>query len=81
MDKGIASQYVQFFKTNAGVDLVNRLKMAEAEYMRQGLQASTIEGKGIAMSKQGAIYAVRTMLDDLAKVNPNNAKVKLSKDA
>lgn len=67
MDKGTQAEYVQFLKSKAGIDLVNRLKTTEATYMMQGMKSDTIEGKGISMAKMGSVYAIRTMLDDLAK--------------
>lgn len=67
MDEGVQGQYLEFFRTNAGKDLIDRLRSTEANFMMQGMKSSTIEGKGIAMAKMEATYAIRTMLDDLAK--------------
>lgn len=67
MDKGIGGQYIQFLKSGAGVDLINRLKSTEATYMMEGMKATDIESKGIAMAKMETVYRLRTMLDDLAK--------------
>lgn len=69
MDKGLRAQYVAFFKSSAGVDLINRLKTTEATRMMEGMKASTIEGKGISMAKMEQVYQLRTMCDDLA--NPS----------
>lgn len=59
--------YRVFLTTAAGKDLVERLKMTEAKYMMEGMKATTVEQKGLAMERMHAIYLVRTMLDDLAK--------------
>jgi hypothetical protein len=67
MDKGVQGQYVQFLKSGAGQDLINRLKSTEATYMMQGMKAETMEQKAIAMTKMQTVYNVRTMLDDLSK--------------
>lgn len=67
MDKGTQGQYVQFLKSGAGVDLIDRLRTTEAKYMMEGMKATTLEEKGLAMAKMEATYAIRTMLDDLAK--------------
>lgn len=66
MDEGVKGEYLLFFKTGAGRDLIDRLKSTEANFMMQGMKSGTIEGKGIAMAKMEATYAIRTMLDDLA---------------
>lgn len=63
----IYEDYIRFFKTGTGRDLIDRLKMIEATRMMEGMKASTIEGKGISMAKMEQIYAIRTMLEDLSK--------------
>lgn len=67
MDAGIRGQYILFLKSAAGLDLVDRLKMTEATYMMEGMKATTIEEKAVAMTKMGTVYTIRTMLDDLSK--------------
>lgn len=67
MDKGVQGQYVQFLKSGAGIDLIDRLKSTEATYMMQGMKAETMEQKAIAMTKMQTVYNIRTMLDDLSK--------------
>ena len=74
MDKGVQGQYIQFLKSGAGVDLINRLKSTEATYMMEGMKADTIEAKGIAMAKMETVYRIRTMLDDLS-TPPKPSKV------
>lgn len=74
MDQGVKNQYEQFLRSNAGKDLIDRLKTTEATYMMTGMKATTLEDKGMAFVKMGAVYAVRTMLDDLAKPTPKPVK-------
>lgn len=67
MDETLKNGYRSFLNSPAGLDLVNRLKLAEAKYQMEGMKAKTLEEKGLAMAKIGASYEIRTMLDDLSK--------------
>lgn len=67
MDKGLRGQYITFLGSPAGQDLIERLRLTEAKYQMEGMKASTIELKGMSMAKMEAMYAIRTMLDDLSK--------------
>ncbi len=66
-DESIFAGYRAFLKTGSGEDLINRLKLTEAKYMMEGMKATTVEQKGLAMERMHTVYLVRTMLDDLAK--------------
>lgn len=66
-ERAVYAGYRAFFKTATGQDLINRLKLTEANRMMQGMKSSTLEGKGIAMAKMEQVYEIRTMLDDLSK--------------
>lgn len=74
MDRGVQGQYVQFLKTAAGKDLIDRLKATEAKYMMEGMKAPDLEQKGLAMERMHATYMIRTMLDDLSKPVQSQAK-------
>lgn len=65
MDEAALSAYKLFMNGPGGADLMERLKMTEAKYQMQGMQTNTIEGKGIAMTKIGVSYEIRTMLNDI----------------
>lgn len=67
MDKGLQGQYITFLGSGAGIDLIDRLKSTEANFMMQGMKANNMEGKALAMAKMEATYSIRTMLDDLSK--------------
>jgi hypothetical protein len=74
MDKGLLAQYHAFLTNPAGNDLIDRLKITEAKYQMEGMQAATIELKGMSMAKIEATYAIRTMLDDLSKPVQSQSK-------
>lgn len=67
MPEGLKGEYEHFLRSNAGIDLINRIKVTEAKYQMEGMKASSIELKGISMAKIEVAYSIRTMLDDLAK--------------
>lgn len=67
MDDTLKNAYKHFLTSPAGEDLIRRLVTTEAKYQMEGMKATTLEGKGLAMSKIEATYAIRTMLDDLSK--------------
>lgn len=71
MDEATKNAYKNFLKGPGGVDLFRRLVSTEAKYQMEGIKAQTLEGKGIAMTKIEATYAIRTMLDDLSKPTPS----------
>lgn len=48
--------------------------MSEANYQMQGMKATTLESKGIAMAKIEAVYNIRTMLADLSKPVQSQSK-------
>lgn len=82
MDEGVKGQYVQFFRTNAGQDLIDRFKTTEAKYMMEAMQATSMESKAMLMAKMEASYAMRTMMDDLATPEkPKSEKLRQSKPA
>jgi hypothetical protein len=80
MDKGVQGQYVQFLKSGAGQDLIDRLKSTEATYMMQGMKAETMEQKAIAMTKMQTVYNIRTMLDDLSKPAQSQSNTQAGSD-
>jgi len=80
VDDAIYSAYRSFLQGAAGQDLVARLKMTEAKYMMEGMKASTVEQKGLAMERMHAIYLVRTMLDDLARPKVAQVQSKSAKN-
>lgn len=67
MDESLKSAYRSFLASPSGQDLIKRLISTEAKYQMEGMKASTLEEKGLAMAKIGATYEIRTMLDDLSK--------------
>ncbi len=67
VEDAIYSAYRSFLQGAAGQDLIDRLKLTEAKYMMEGMKATDIEQKGLAMERMKTVYLVRTMLDDLAK--------------
>lgn len=75
VEDAIYSAYRSFLQGAAGQDLVDRLKMTEAKYMMEGMKATDIEQKGLAMERMKTIYLIRTMLDDLAKPKVVPSKV------
>lgn len=66
-EASIYAGYKTFLSTGSGLDLINRLKLTEAKYMMEGMKATSVEQKGLAMERMHTVYLVRTMLDDLAK--------------
>lgn len=79
VDDALFGAYRAFLQTAAGVDLIDRLKTTEAKYMMEGMKASTVEQKGLAMERMHTVYLIRTMLDDLAKPKTQVAKPKTVK--
>lgn len=73
MDDTIKNGYKNFLKSPAGEDLIKRLISTEAKHQMEGMRASGLEEKGLAMAKIGAIYDIRTMLDDLSKPAPSQS--------
>lgn len=67
MDEVTKNSYKNFLKSQGGLDLFRRLVSTEAKYQMEGMNAVTLEAKGLAMAKIEATYAIRTMLDDLSK--------------
>jgi hypothetical protein len=76
MDDTIKHGYEHFLAEPAGQDLLKRLVTTEAKYQMEGMKATTLEEKGIAMSKIEATYAIRTMLQDLATPKPASKPAK-----
>lgn len=76
----IYGAYRVFLASGAGKDLVDRLKMTEAKYMMEGMKATTVEQKGLAMERMHTVYLIRTMLDDLGKPQTVEVKSKTAKN-
>lgn len=70
MDEATKSAWVDFSKTPGWTDLMGRLVGNEAMYQAEGIKSPTLEGKGLAMAKIGAIYNVRTGIQDIVAPKP-----------
>lgn len=72
MEDSVKHAYKEFLQGIGGADLIRRLISTEARYQMEGMKASSLEEKGLAMAKIGATYEIRTMLNDLS--NPASSQ-------
>lgn len=57
-----------------GKDLLGRLVANETMYQAEGMKATSIEGKALAMAKMEAVYRLRSGIADITSPKPNKGQ-------
>jgi hypothetical protein len=74
MDDATLHSWKEFMQSAGGKDLLARFIANETSYQAEGIKATTIEGKALAMAKIEAVYKLRTgILDIVAPKKPSKS--------